>query len=100
MKGILLAIVAASFLFAMPSIAFDGGQAGQGSGATFEQRKAEFLVRIDQRLARLQEVRACVSTAATLEALRTCMGRQGGETGRDRQRSGNKEPCQASVRQV
>jgi hypothetical protein len=88
MKGTLLAVVAASLLFAVPSIAFDGGQAEQGSGATFEQRKSEFLVRIDQRLARLQEVRACVSAAATPEALRACMARQGGETGQNRQRNG------------
>ncbi len=88
MKGTLLAIVAASLLCAAPSIAFDGGQPEQGSGATFEQRKAAFLVRIDQRLARLQEVRACVSAAATPKALRACMGRQGGETGQNRQGSG------------
>ena len=83
MKAPLFAVVAASFLFAVPSIAFDGGQA-EGSGATFEQRKAEFLVRIDQRLARLQEKRACVSGATTPTMLRACMGRPG----QDRQGTG------------
>jgi len=85
MRGTLFAVVAASLLFAMPSVAANGGQAGQGSGAPFEQRKAEFLSRIDQRLGRLQEVRACVSAAPTPEALRACMGRHGGETGQEGQ---------------
>jgi len=84
MKATLFVVVAASLLFAVPSIAFDGGQAEQGSGATFEQRKAEFLVRIDQRLARLQEVKACVSAATTPAMLRACMGRPG----QDRQSTG------------
>ena len=87
MKGALFAVAAASLLFAVPSIAFDGGQAGQGSGATFEQRKAEFLGRIDQRLARLQEVRTCVSAAATPEMLKGCLGRYGVENGQGRQRT-------------
>jgi len=81
MKRTLFAVIAASLLFAMPSVAANGGQVGQGSGAPFEQRKAEFLSRIDQRLARLQEARACVSGATTPEALRACLPRHGGATG-------------------
>ena len=81
MKRTLFAVIAASLLFAMPSVAANGGQVGQGSGAPFEQRKAEFLSRIDQRLARLQEARACVSAATNPEALRACLPRRGGAAG-------------------
>jgi hypothetical protein len=88
MKGTIFAVVAASFLFAMPSIASNGGQAGQSPDTAFEQRKAEFLGSIDQRLARLQEARACVSAATTPEALRACLGKHGGQTGQGRQKTG------------
>lgn len=81
MKRALFAVVAASLLCAMPSIAANGGQPGQGSGVPFEQRKAEIVSRIDQRLVRLQEARACVSAAASPEALRACLPRHGGATG-------------------
>ena len=90
MKSALFAVIAASLLFVMPSIAANGGQAGQGSGVTFEQRKAEVLSRIDHRLARLQEARGCVSAATTPEALRACLPRPGaaGGRGQNRQRTG------------
>ena len=88
MKGTLFALFAMSLLCAVPSIASDGGQPIQGSGMTFEQRKAEFLTRIDQRITRLQEVRTCVSAAATPEALRACMGRQGSGAGHGHQPTG------------
>ena len=90
MRRALFAVVAASLLFAMPSVAANGGQPVQGSGVPFEQRKAEFLSRIDQRLARLQEARACVSAATTPEALRACLPRPGaaGGRGQNRQRTG------------
>jgi hypothetical protein len=86
MKKTLLAVVAASLLFARPAVAFDGGQAGQGPGAPFEERKAAILSRIDQRLATLQEVRACVSAATNPEAIRACEGTRGGGTGQVHQR--------------
>ena len=90
MRRTLFAVVAASLLFAMPSIAANGGQTGQGSGAPFEQRKAELLSRIDQRLGRLQQARGCVSAATTPETLRACMPRHGGGTGQGqgRQKTG------------
>jgi hypothetical protein len=81
MKRRVFAIAAALLLFALPSMAFEEGQPAQGSGATFEQRKATLLTGIDQRMARLQEVKACVTAATTPEALRTCMGNARGRTG-------------------
>lgn len=41
-------------------------------GPEFEKRKAERLAELDQRIQKLQEHRACVSGAASHEALRKC----------------------------
>jgi hypothetical protein len=41
-------------------------------GPEFERRKAERLTELDQRIQKLQEHRACVSGAASHEALRKC----------------------------
>jgi hypothetical protein len=41
-------------------------------GPEFEKRKAERLTELDQRIQKLQEHRACVSGAASHEALRKC----------------------------
>jgi len=84
MKGALFAVFTISLLWAVPAFASDGGQPTQGSGMTFEQRKANILTRIDERITRLQEVRTCVAGAVTPEALRACMGRQGGGHGHQR----------------
>jgi hypothetical protein len=78
-KVTLLIVFFIPLLCAAPSIAADEGQPGQVSGMTFEQRKAAMLTRIDERISRLQEARTCVSGAATPEALRSCMGRPGGQ---------------------
>jgi len=89
MKKVMLFMVFTIPLFcAVPSFAADAGQPGQDSGMTFEQRKAALLTRIDERITRLQDVRTCVSAATTPEALRSCMGRQGGAPGQGRQRMG------------
>jgi len=91
MKGTLFLVAAISLLVAVPSLAADGGQAGQGSGMTFEQRKAEFLTRIDERIARLQETRGCVSAAATPEALRACLANRRGEAVQGHPKKGQQE---------
>lgn len=41
-------------------------------GPEFEKRKAERLAELDQRIQRLQEHRACISGAASHDALRKC----------------------------
>ena len=60
-------------------------------GPEFEKRKAERLTELDQRIQKLQEHRACVSGAASHEALRKCGDkmREWQRDGRDR-RSENK----------
>jgi hypothetical protein len=78
MKRTLFAVVAASLLFVAPGFSFAQDQEGQSPPLSFEQRKAQFLARIDGRIAQLQAEKACVSSAITPEAMRACMPRQFG----------------------
>jgi hypothetical protein len=86
MKSAAFLAVLAIALLSVPSFASDGN--GPAQSMTFEQRKTLFLTRIDERITRLQEMRTCVSEAATPEALKACASRQAGEAGRGRQRMG------------
>ncbi len=63
MKNVTLAVLISLFL-AIPAVATDGGGPPRGKpGQDFEQRKAEILKRIDERLARLQQERGCIQAA-------------------------------------
>jgi hypothetical protein len=88
MRRTIFAVIAALLVGAMPVIAANGDQTA--TAAPFEQRRAQVLQRIDQRIIHLQEVRACVAAAPTPEALRDCMLMQGGaiRQGRGRPRTG------------
>ncbi len=68
------AIIAASIslALAMPAFAMDGGGPPQGPDQNLEQRKAEVLKRIDERLARLQQMKACIQRARTHDDARAC----------------------------
>jgi hypothetical protein len=58
--------------------------AANGAPADFEQRKAEQLRRLDQRLSRLRDERACVQAAASQDALKSCRQQlKAGKTQRD-----------------
>jgi hypothetical protein len=58
---------------AIPAVAADvGGQPQDRSGRDFQQTKAEILKRIDERLARIQQERACVEAARSHEDARAC----------------------------
>jgi hypothetical protein len=56
-----------------------------GKGQHFEQKKAEVLKHIDQRIARNQEERACVQAAANHDALKACREKFKAEMKSDRQ---------------
>jgi hypothetical protein len=52
--------------------------AGQGGdGQQFQERKAEILKRIGDRLAEIQQRQSCVQAAGTPAALRDCMPHRG-----------------------
>ncbi len=68
------AIIAAavSILFAAPAVAADNAPAPKVPGPNFEQRKAEILKRIDERIARNQEEKACVQAATNHNDIKAC----------------------------
>lgn len=61
-------------LFVFLSFA-DVGQAASASPANFEQRKAQQLKRVDQRIAHLQDEKSCIAAATTQDAITTCRER-------------------------
>jgi hypothetical protein len=71
MKKTLIAM-AVSILFAAPAIAADNAPQAKGPDQNFEQRKADILKRIDERIARNQEEKACVEAAKNHDDLKAC----------------------------
>jgi hypothetical protein len=64
--------VAVSILFAAPAFSANNAPQTRGPGPNFEQRKSEILMRIDERIARNQEERACVQAAMNHNDLKAC----------------------------
>lgn len=58
-------------LFMMGSVAFADHHEGK-MGENFETHKQEALKRIDERLAKLQEHKTCVTAAANGDAMKAC----------------------------
>ena len=71
MKKIMIAVTV-SILFAVPVFATDATPPPKMPGANFEQHKADMLKRIDQRIARNQEEKACVQAAKGPADLKAC----------------------------
>jgi hypothetical protein len=71
MKKTLMAI-SVSLLFAASAFAIDAPPQPKGTGQHFEQNKADILKRIDQRIARNQEERACVQAAKNHDDIKSC----------------------------
>jgi hypothetical protein len=74
-------LAAITLALTIPSVAWcqsgapGGGQAGDGQ--QFQQRKAEILKHISDRLAEIQQRQSCVEAANNHEALRACMPHRG-----------------------
>ncbi len=81
MKAILMAAALVSLSFATSAFAFEGGQPRQGPGQNFELKKQEILKRIDERMARLQEMKVCIQAAKTHEDARACREKFGPKDG-------------------
>jgi Flp pilus assembly protein TadD len=95
MKRALIAAAVLSLTFALSAFAADNGQQQNSPGQNFEQRKAELLKMIDERIAGIQEAKTCVQAAKNHEDLKVCrdkhraemrnmrgeMGRRGGPGG-------------------
>jgi hypothetical protein len=88
MKRTVIATLLFSFLLAVPVFAAEGGQPPQGQGQTFEQKKAAILKMLDDRLANIQEDRACVEAAKNDDDLKAC--REKGKARLEKQREGRR----------
>ena len=61
------------FSFTLLAVAADNaGQTQKAPGSNFEQRKEMMLKRIDERIARLQEVKVCIQAATKPEDMKAC----------------------------
>jgi hypothetical protein len=72
MKKALIATALLSLAFAVPAFAAEGGQPPAAPGQTFEQRQAHILKMIDERIASLNEGKACIQAAKNDEDLKAC----------------------------
>ena len=85
-----------SLSLVMPAFAIEGGPPPQGPGPNFEVRKAEILKSIDQRMARLQQMKACIQAAHTRDDARACREKfgikDGPENHKDERRGRSRGP--------
>jgi hypothetical protein len=72
MKRALIAAALLSLAFAVPAFAVDGTQPPNAPNQTFEQKQANLLQRLDERIGSLQEARNCVQVAKSHADIQTC----------------------------
>jgi hypothetical protein len=75
MKTAIIAAALLSLAFAAQVLAVEGGPPPSAPGQTFEQRQANILRMIDERIANLQEGKTCVQAAKSDDDLRACRER-------------------------
>jgi hypothetical protein len=71
MKTRILSAAIAVF-FAVPAFAVDSTTQPKPPGPNFEKHKSEIISRIDARIARNQEEKACVQSAQNHNAIKAC----------------------------
>jgi hypothetical protein len=76
MKKTLIAAVLLSLTFVVPAFAVEGDKPPTAPGQTFEQRQAHILKMLDERMAGLQEGKACVQAAKNDNDLKACREKQ------------------------
>jgi hypothetical protein len=72
MKRTLIAAALLSLAFAVPALANEEGQPPAVPGQTFEQRQANILKMMDERIAAMQEGKTCIQAAKNDEDLKAC----------------------------
>ena len=77
----LSALLAVTPVFASPD------DAPRNNKATFEQKKAAMLKKMDERMVKMQEGRKCLEAATTPEDAQKCKADHGGEMGRWREKN-------------
>lgn len=59
-------------LFVLCAFSVEPGYSAGAPSANFEQRKAEQLRRLDQRMTRLRDERSCIEGASNEAAIKSC----------------------------
>jgi hypothetical protein len=72
MKNAFIAAAVLSLALAVPAFAVDGTQPPKDQSQSFEQKKADILKNMDERMARMQEEKSCVQAANSHADLKTC----------------------------
>lgn len=72
MKRTLIAAALISLAFAAFAFANEGGQPPTVPGQTFEQRQANILKMMDERIAGIQEGKTCIQAAKNDDDLKVC----------------------------
>lgn len=72
MKRAIVTAALLSLVFVVPVLAADGGKSPSTPGQTFEQRQANILKILDERIVSLQAGKTCVQSAKTDDDLRAC----------------------------
>jgi hypothetical protein len=84
MKIVMMAAWAA-LVVAGPVFAAETAPPPNVPGPTFEQRKAEILMRIDERIVRNQQEKSCIQAAKTPGDVKACQDKRAAEIRAERQ---------------
>ena len=76
MKRALITALLLSVALVVPAFAAESGPPPSATGQTFEQKQARILKMLDERIAHLQEGKACAQAAKNNEDLRACREKQ------------------------
>lgn len=73
MKRVVIAVAAVlSLVLALPAFAIEGIQLPKETGINFEQMKADYLKKLDERVNSLQQEKTCVQAAKNRDDVKTC----------------------------
>ena len=73
MKRAVIVAIVVFLAFALPAFAVESNEPPKGPAPTFEQKKAQLLKSLDERITKLQQEKTCVQAAKKDEDLQACM---------------------------
>ncbi len=72
MKIAFIMVAVLALVFVSPLFSAEDATSAKASGANFEQKKADRIKRLDERIARIQGERSCIQMATSRADLKTC----------------------------
>ena len=71
-RGVIAVAAVLSLVFVVPAFAVDGSQPPTATATNFEQMKADYLKKLDDRMTSLQQEKTCVQAAKVLDDFKAC----------------------------